>query len=447
MILSDIVNNKLEVPNNDSSCTVLMSHLLMDFSACAQASNVISTENKEDIYDISLRDLWKLKENPCISLSNLRTDNGEICYQELKVLESKTHHLVNLDMFNGVCSIDGLKVLAKKVQNVHFYCSTSPVATSNRPQSNTANATKMVISIKDAATNMKSDLIAGLSVHVDSSIGTGNSDSGSAPLAIAVTYSVRALPCSAAPTALSERDMSALVACGLVHSDLASMFAKDMEPGGTAPLLPPVFVDAGGMHSTLHQEVLTALLRGGANLSRVVLTQCVVSPATVDYWHALLCAYPCLLCVDNFGYSSTFSPISGPASPSDHEMLTAVCELCSRGHTERIVLSLGIFCKLQLGVFGGHGYGYLDRVLRPQLVSMCAQQQQDGEATARLITGGNLMRLLAWRRPLKEVQREVETLPCHVCSGKFVPGEHYSKHQFVYCSSKCLAAHRKLDWK
>jgi hypothetical protein len=59
----------------------------------------------------------------------------------------------------------------------------------------------------------------------------------------------------------------------------------------------------------------------------------------------------------------------------------------------------------------------------------------------------NLFALLRWYHPPEAVELPVETMPCHICGRLFVPGDHYSKFSFVYCSSACLGKHRKVDFK
>lgn len=204
--------------------------------------------------------------------------------------------------------------------------------------------------------------------------------------------------------------------------------------------------------------------------------------------------------------SSAAEPVSRPRSGvsvginagtrhwgSDEEVLCCVLYLCRRGFGARLCLSVDIKTRLQLRWYGGPGVGYVTDSLLPRLrrwydlsvlesvvgteaLHQVVLGQNSSSSTTsgtinssessnfagssasstplcfreeevRALLGGNLLALLSWYHPPDAVELPVETLPCHICGREFVPGDHYSKFSFVYCSSACLAKHRKLDYK
>lgn len=243
-----------------------------------------------------------------------------------------------------------------------------------------------------------------------------------------------------------------------------------------------------------YESVVSALVDAGADQSRVVLANITGSLSRLQYWDAFLTRHPdCFLCIDGFGHGATFSPPpyadnqtssvqeEQPSSlrypPNDAEILTFTLGLCNRGHGSRVILSLSMFCKIQLEMYGGYGYGHIERTIKPSLRSMMENQHlftnRAGTASSsgsddrnnsdtvitdstsscgpstllQALTFQHAYALLRWRQPIKAQAVAAETLVCHVCGERFVGGEHYTKFQFEYCSSKCLASHRKNKWK
>lgn len=82
----------------------------------------------------------------------------------------------------------------------------------------------------------------------------------------------------------------------------------------------PVMIIAAGPYSTTHEAICIILRDNGADTSRLILSQLILSRANIDYWCHILSTYACTLCVDCFGYSGTFLPRSGPMFPTDEEV-------------------------------------------------------------------------------------------------------------------------------
>jgi hypothetical protein len=119
--------------------------------------------------------------------------------------------------------------------------------------------------------------------------------------------------------------------------------------------------------------------------------------------------------------------------------------LCEEGFSNQIHLSINIKTKLQLSRFGGHGIGHLNRSVIPRLRS----QKIPSDEIIQKIAYRNLRNLLPWYISPKPVEFPVETLNCYICTASFIPAleTHYSKFNFLYCTSKCLATHRNDKWK
>ena len=87
--------------------------------------------------------------------------------------------------------------------------------------------------------------------------------------------------------------------------------------------------------------------------------------------------------------------------------------------------------KTDFKKFGGQG------------IDLCAEQMDRNLEHFRRIFS------FEWNPPkLNLVQEKSEKWICDVCKvvAKSEEQENYTKHGFTYCSIKCLAAHRKLNW-
>jgi hypothetical protein len=280
------------------------------------------------------------------------------------------------------------------------------------------------------------------------------------------------LPCDASKNALNEQERLMLQACAAVHRELATDPAYHSDKG---TFLPPIVISLPPF-SAVYEEVIMILAAAGAKLTHVLFNQISLSADGVARWAVLLERYRCMICVDCWGYSCTF-PVTGvsvsPADqqraavpfPSDEKSVAAVCALCAAGLTAHVTLSLAVYCRVQWAQYGGHGYGYLHDSVVPQIRARL-RQHHSGEASAassgsvtslsqlafadstiEAIARSNLWRLFIWRPAPVLHDVAVQHLACHICAKLFVPGNHYSKFQFEYCSSACLATHRKADWK
>lgn len=224
-------------------------------------------------------------------------------------------------------------------------------------------------------------------------------------------------------------DLKALRAVGSSHTIMISRH-------GSAP---PTCIEMQPF-ATNHEQVLDVLTQAGAVQSRIVLCRNVLSLTRVEYFDQLLQTYSnMLLCIDSFGTVET--PPVGPMFPNDAEIIQALQILLDRGWVDRIIVSVHVRYKMDLCAYGGSGYAHLERSVIPRMRHMNISEDQ-----ILAITSINASRLIAWYSPPPPKAVELEMMPCFICGTRFVLGEHYEKFSFVYCSSKCLQAHRKLNW-
>ena len=364
---------------------------------------------------------------------------------------------------------------------------------------------------------------------------------------------------------LSDRDIMCLDACGRLHAELeaqsrATHSAQASDPNTKPAIisqclslksdhsnvlnstldevpLPPIILSCEPFSSYHYYRLaLERLHNAKADLTRVILNQIVLSYSDLPSFQALLDEYPCMICIDSWGAGTVFSPPQGSMFPNDEEIARAVHMLIQKGYGSRLVLSVNIFCKLQLIAYGGYGYAHLTRRVFPRIFQVpsmeleptaernaqaqpqpacgsdtsCSehhdqatvlkyfpvsvssvsverpatsvpvpasvsaehpakrtavdtvstttttshelpqkqeQLQEQQQEQHYLLGYMRLWSLLNWRPVPAEIVVEKEKLKCHVCSKMFVPGDHFSKFSFEYCSVACLSVHRRRNWK
>ena len=177
------------------------------------------------------------------------------------------------------------------------------------------------------------------------------------------------------------------------------------------------------------------------------------------------------LCFDNFGVewgvagvgALPNSGLHGPIElspfalppPSDEAVVREVCALASAGHAPQLLLSQGIWTRLQLEAYGGTGWRHLRRNIVPRLTRAGLPQ---GTAGLGALLAGNATRLLAWWVPTTDAPRLCKIWECIVCHQRFEEAVHpedalptdqvyYEKFDNRYCGTACLSTHRKAGWK
>jgi hypothetical protein len=429
---------------------------------------------------VVLPNLWDIKERPWLSSANISTDNISEHNTELSALP--TPWLIQ-DTNVQAKRLPTLANLTSSAAKVGFilHCST--------PAPRVDLTTSDEVYVDNTVKALRLELLVGMPTAPLTPIMDGSV--GSVPVAkanaIVCDFGMPFMPPKI--TLLHDEELM-LRACGTVHAQLAK--------GAQFTALPPIIITCPPF-STVHAQILDVLQASGADLSRVMFSQIAITESTTEYWRQLLQRYPCSICIDTWGYSGVFCPSSYPEDtmtessalrpqpfPSDLEMANSVVRLIAAGLQVQLILSLAMYCKIQWTQYGGYGYGYLHRVvaplLRERLSTMSVTRSEDapGDATADSVHSGtkrdifgasptitstgtegnntvdtvmaalvqrNALRLIHWRPAPVLAPIAVQQLPCHICRKLFTPGNHFSKFQFDYCSSACLSAHRKNDFK
>jgi hypothetical protein len=429
---------------------------------------------------VVLANLWDIKQQPWLSAANISTDNISEHNTELSALP--TPWLIQ-DTNVQAKRLPTLAALTSTAAKVGFILPCCSPPTKGDP------TTSDEVYVDNAVKALILELLVGmptapLTPIMDVSV-------GSVPVAKANAMVCDfGMPFMPPKITLLHDEELILRACGTVHAQLAK------DPQFIA--LPPIIISCPPF-STVHAQILDVLQASGADLSRVMFNQIALTESTTDYWKQLLQRYPCSICIDTWGYSGVFCPTSYPDDtatdnpalrpqpfPSDLEMANSVVRLIAAGLQAQLTLSLAMYCKIQWTQYGGYGYGYLHRVVAPLLrerlstVSMTRSEDAPGDVTADSVHSGtkrdisgaspaitstsaeadntvddimaallrqNALRLIHWRPAPVLAPIAVQQLPCHICRKLFTPGNHFSKFQFDYCSSACLSAHRKNDFK
>lgn len=469
-------SGKVEEYANTS--VVILTNIVFDHSSQYHKSNphddvdAIITGNILDHPEM----LWKMKENPFSCRENLRIDNIEVMKRELTELLTKqtssTHHkstyIVDISDTDNLGPLHSLSKLLPSTFQVVYSAKALPSIVSDRVPESLASRLQAQLMIGDSIPGP-----AGLPINIRS--GCLKCQVGS-PFQINASFLVV--------------DKIQIMAHCRVQRDIQAKY-----PLCSAPLL----VIGCGPFFALHWQLLSHVRDSGGSLAHVLLHQLVLSHSWLPYYEVLLLSFPePSLCIDCFTHQSVFgmslpcgvtsdeldNSISSTSmdtsiSPgtvqyaSDEEVLRCVLYLCRRGFSSRLCLSIDIKTKLQLRWYGGPGIGYVTDSLLPRLhrsydlsvlESFVGTEafhsvivNRSSTAVGKLISFreeevkallcDNLLALLSWYHPPESVEVPLEKLPCHICGREFVPGDHYSKFAFVYCSSACLGKHRKLDYK
>jgi phosphotriesterase-related protein len=136
------------------------------------------------------------------------------------------------------------------------------------------------------------------------------------------------------------------------------------------------------VQSTVGLDQLTLFEAEGADLSRVVIGHADSNP-TLDY-HLAILERGATVEFDFLGMA--FTPLE---RHGEGRIIEILCELLSRGHVERILLSQDVCHDSQLRRYGGNGYTYLAETFLPRL-----REAGVSDDEVRTITVDNPRRLL-----------------------------------------------------
>lgn len=216
---------------------------------------------------------------------------------------------------------------------------------------------------------------------------------------------------------------------------------KSLENDG---MICPIFVSLG-IDAVYHHQVVELLTSAGVSPSSIVFSMIKIdtSPSRLSYCSNLLLS-GCRILFDCLGHNGCFA-LHDSDFPSDSETLLGIHSLLqSNGlFIDQIMLSNGMRgVKTQFLAYGGAGHLCDVALVRKRLSSL--RNEEVGALLA-----GNLVKILSWYKAPSPVELPEETtIPCFMCEKKFcLSSDHYSKFGNEYCSSACLARHRKEGWK
>lgn len=418
----DVQNNRIHDDKYDQYDSILILNILSDYSFLNQNhKKSIDTANGSVGFDMS--NIWLMKEDPTCSLSNLRIDNESTSINELNKLTYDKKRIF-IDLSNDCLkrNILGLKHISEAFKGkMNLLFSTGPL------KKQVGSSTTVENDLK----HMKEELLVGISLDNDNCY-------------IKPSF----IRCCVGPPLLidddfklSENDKNEIISCALVHDSL-----KD------STNIPPLVISMPPLSKIqLYVEVMELLKKHGAVTKKIILNQISIPSYMVEEWINFLTVYDCILCFDTFGFSSIFTPTSGKMYPNDDELTLAVTKLLNT-FSDRVVLSLNIFSKIQLSTYGGYGYDYLDRVilnrLEAVLSNMCGKNQQEINNILKAVLRDNLWGLICWRTEVFAPLPDPDMGKCYLCDKTFILSEdnHFSKFQFDYCSVTCLSNHRKQNF-
>lgn len=362
--------------SNDKNPIVLMTNFVFDHSNFASGD-----------YDLTNPEhLYKIKENPNISKANLQSGNLKEIKREIdslnKFANGRPIYLLDTSQTENFAS---LLSLSKELDSAIFRLAYSSKSYSHF-FANIANKSPSTLALcqilMDAQIRkITSQLIVGESPP---SIDVHNEHltvrSGFLVCQLASPYFTSNPPI---PYNVLEMNTCQLKVCGIVHSEIRTKY-----PHCGLPLL----VVGCGPFSTFHEHAIALLQEYGADISRVMFNQIILTYENVSFYERLLQTYPTIsLCVDTFTHQTQFSvPFAAdflssvlpsassstaaidsllqlPHYPSDQELIECVIYLVRRSPSIacRLSLSLEIKTKLQLQTYGGSGYSYyLDTLLQ-----------------------------------------------------------------------------------
>jgi predicted metal-dependent phosphotriesterase family hydrolase len=245
-------------------------------------------------------------------------DNTEDAIDELKHSNFESYNTTIIDCTSreNDRNISGLQTImqcSKLDSKVSIICSTSPFSQTVTSTDQLKNNLNNDIRIDLMAKEMRAELLVGTIVHMNY-IKSG------------VVFMQTSTPFLSAST-LNVLEMDGLKACAYLHRDFhlenitadRSSCSSSVESNVVGSRV-PVMIVAAGPYSTTHEAICIILSQNDANISRLVLSQIIISRDNIHYWRNILSTYPCTLCVDCFGYSGTFLPRTGPMFPSDEEV-------------------------------------------------------------------------------------------------------------------------------
>lgn len=405
-------------------------------------SNITSWRSDYDYtlnLPLDLSHLYQIRSNPFLCIDNLRMDNIHHAVEELKSVPSCI--MLDSTPIDEGRDLHGLLSIATSLSTHKILFCTSPHLIEAdldliKRQGVDENSAAYGTMLQRLSEEMKVELVVGISMLNPSSTISSEPLTPKYRKAIGISCNLGKAWCSSASliTELQAVDKVKLKACCRTQQ-----LFHQTNPNSIPPLIIylPLLCDKGFI-----QEVAQVLNNSRVCWGHVVFSQVNFGMTSLDFLTELLSQFNIILSFDTFGYKNILVDHLLDRSSrivSEAELLCVIQHLVNKGFGDRIIVSSNFQMKLQLKSFGGYGLEILNQ--------LNIQPLSGSEKCLGKLSTANLIRVLTWRVATEAIAIEPDKISCHICRQLFIPGDHYSKFGFDYCSKRCLLAHRDKDWK
>lgn len=290
---------------------------------------------------IALETLWSLHEHPYARADNLRLDDFEVMTSEVEAFASVGGYAIVECSVRGISpNPNALRALARRT-GVHVIAGTGYyVARTHPPEVE-------LMSIEEIGVSLIADLTEGF-------IGTDIRAGFIGELGIGGTTPAEGVD-SIADIHPNERKILAAAAVAHRATDAAIV------------VHPPRSSSKKVARSALALGLLDLLEADGVDPRRVVLCHLDSSGFEDLDIHREIARRGAFVEYDAWGWNDYFSLQRGDGFWNDLTRLQFVDALVSSGYADRLLMSQDIATKYRLQRYGGHGYGYLLRVVVPMM--------------------------------------------------------------------------------
>lgn len=172
---------------------------------------------------------------------------------------------------------------------------------------------------------------------------------------------------------------------------LAASVAAHLETGAALTIHNPYYVPG----TEALREIAGRIEKLGADMTRVVMGHCDGFARDPEFLNVVP-DLGCLVELDMFAYPSGYEPEADFTYPSDETRVNTILGMVEAGLAHRLLISHDVMFKTTLQKFGGHGYGYIHRMILPWL-----SRKGVSDDTIEQITVRNARELLPLR-PARE---------------------------------------------
>lgn len=143
-------------------------------------------------------------------------------------------------------------------------------------------------------------------------------------------------------------------------------------------------------------------------------------------------------------HSNVASTIRNEEPPRDSTISKWIARfILEHQRVEQILVSTNVHQRIQYRRHGGGGYTFLFAFFKPRLMQLGVSGPQWSQ-----LVRANPVALLSWYTPPEAPEIPKNYIKCSICRRDFEPieGEYFTKFAFVYCGTKCLRRHSRLQF-